>query len=495
MIVAPSPLSGQNISGKGNQVSKGVTKQSEDFSKWYTDVVRQAKLADYGPVKGTMVIRPYGYAIWENFQRILDQMFKDTGHVNAYFPMFIPEHFMHKEAEHVEGFAPEVAVVTHGGGKKLEEPLVIRPTSETIIWNMYKKWISSYRDLPLLINQWANVVRWEMRTRLFLRTTEFLWQEGHTAHASEAEAQEETLKMLEVYRRFAEDYMAMPVITGRKTESEKFAGALATYSMEAMMRDTKALQSGTSHYLGQNFAKAFEVTFQNTENEEEFVYATSWGVSTRLVGGLIMSHGDDKGLILPPRVAPYQVVIIPIYRDESKQTVMDTVNDLVGKLKQADVRVHVDDDEKSSPGFKFNEWEMCGVPMRVEIGPKDVEKGHAVVVIRHSGEKQFVKLDQLVSFLADHIQIVQDALFKRALDFREANTHTANNWNEFKTILETQGGFIKAFWNGSAEVEEKIKEETKATIRCIPFDQPETAGKCVYSGEASTQQVIFAKAY
>ncbi|MCF7922625.1 MAG: proline--tRNA ligase, partial [Candidatus Marinimicrobia bacterium] len=468
---------------------------SEDFSKWYTDVVRQAKLADYGPVKGTMVIRPYGYAIWENFQRILDQMFKHTGHVNAYFPLFIPEHFLKKEAEHVEGFAPEVAVVTHAGGKELEEPLVVRPTSETIIWHMYKKWISSYRDLPLLINQWANVVRWEMRTRLFLRTTEFLWQEGHTAHATAEEAEEETLKMLGVYQRFAEDYMAMPVLTGQKTESEKFAGAVSTYCIEAMMRDTKALQSGTSHYLGQNFAKAFEVTFQNKENQEELVYATSWGVSTRLVGGLIMCHGDDKGLILPPKVAPYQVVIIPIFRNETKELVMNQVDELVADLKKAAVRVHVDDDEKSSPGFKFNEWEMCGVPMRVEIGPKDIEKGHAVVVIRHSGEKHFIQLTDLVKFLADQQDIVQDALFQRALDFREANTHTVDNWDDFKETLENKGGFIKAYWNGSAEVEEKIKNETKATIRCIPFDQPEASGKCVYTGEESSQQVIFAKAY
>jgi len=476
-------------------VSKGVTKQSEDFSKWYTDVVKQAKLADYGPVKGTMVIRPYGYAIWENFQAILNQMFKDTGHVNAYFPMFIPEHFLQKEAEHVEGFAPEVAVVTHAGGKKLDEALVVRPTSETIIWHMYKKWVSSYRDLPLLINQWANVVRWEMRTRLFLRTTEFLWQEGHTAHATEEEAQEETLTMLEVYRRFAEDYMAMPVITGKKTESEKFAGAVSTYSIEAMMRDTKALQAGTSHYLGQNFAKAFEVTFQNNDNKEEFVYATSWGVSTRLVGGLIMSHGDDKGLILPPKVAPYQVVIIPIFRNNTKEMVMEKVAALVADMRKAEIRVHVDDDEKASPGFKFNEWEMRGVPMRVEIGPKDIEKDQAVVAIRHSGAKHFIKLGDLVSFLSEQVITVQDELFQRALDFREENTHTVDNWADFKDVLEHKGGFIKAYWNGSEEVEAKIKAETKATIRCIPFDQPTESGKCVYSGEESSQLVIFAKAY
>ncbi|MBL7027401.1 MAG: proline--tRNA ligase, partial [Candidatus Marinimicrobia bacterium] len=440
-------------------------------------------------------IRPYGYAIWENFQAILNQMFKDTGHVNAYFPMFIPEHFLQKEAEHVEGFAPEVAVVTHAGGKKLEEALVVRPTSETIIWHMYKKWISSYRDLPLLINQWANVVRWEMRTRLFLRTTEFLWQEGHTAHATAEEAQDETLKMLEVYRSFAEDYMAMPVITGKKSESEKFAGAVSTYSIEAMMRDTKALQSGTSHNLGQNFAKAFEVTFQNKDNKEELVHATSWGVSTRLVGGLIMAHGDDKGLILPPKVAPYQVVIIPIFRKDTRDLVMDKVHEIVAELKRAEVRVHIDDDEKSSPGFKFNEWEMCGVPMRVEIGPKDIEKDHAVVVIRHSGVKHFIKLPELVKFLSDQQDIVQAELFQRALDFRDSNTHTVDNWDDFKDTLEAKGGFIKAYWNGSAEVEEKIKNETKATIRCIPFDQPKEVGKCVYTGEESSQQVIFAKAY
>jgi prolyl-tRNA synthetase len=334
-----------------------------------------------------------------------------------------------------------------------------------------------------------------MRTRLFLRTTEFLWQEGHTAHASAEEAQEETLKMLEVYRRFAEDYMAMPVITGQKTESEKFAGAVSTYSIEAMMRDTKALQAGTSHNLGQNFAKAFEVTFQNKDNQEEFVYATSWGVSTRLVGGLIMSHGDDKGLILPPKVAPFQVVIIPIFRNNTKELVMQTVNQLTASLKQAEIRVTVDADEKTSPGFKFNEWEMRGVPMRVEIGPKDIEKGRAVVVVRHSGVKHFIRLDQLVKFLSEQVVTIQDELFQRALDFREANTHTVGSWDEFKEVLETKGGFIKAYWNGSAEVEEKIKEETKATIRCIPFDQPDTTGKCIYSGEESSQLVIFAKAY
>lgn len=480
---------------KGSTVSKGVTKQSEDFSKWYTDVVQKAQLADYGPVKGTMVIRPYGYSIWENIQKNLDAMFKETGHVNAYFPLFIPESFMHKEAEHVEGFAPEVAVVTHGGGKKLEEPLVIRPTSETIIWNMYKKWISSYRDLPLLINQWANVVRWEMRTRLFLRTTEFLWQEGHTAHATAEEAEEETIQMLNVYKRFAEEYMAMPVHTGQKSESEKFAGAVRTYSIEAMMRDKKALQAGTSHNLGQNFAKAFEVTFQNENNQEEFVYATSWGVSTRLVGGLIMTHGDDHGLILPPKIAPYQVVVIPIFRDETKDAVLSETKKLEQSLNNAGLRVFVDDDDKSSPGFKFNEWEMRGVPLRIELGPKDIEKGHAVVVTRHDKNKEFIPLNKLAEVLVQKVDEVQDALFQRALDFREENTHEVDNWDDFKAIIDADGGFVKAYWNGSAEVEEKIKDETKATIRNIPFDQPEEAGKCIYSGEPATQKVIFSKAY
>ncbi|MCF7832521.1 MAG: proline--tRNA ligase, partial [Candidatus Marinimicrobia bacterium] len=355
-------------------MSKGVTPQSTDYAKWYVDVVQKAELADYSPVKGCMVIRPYGFALWENIKENLDHMFKETGHVNAYFPMLIPESFLKKEAEHVEGFAPELAVVTHAGGKKLEENLVIRPTSETIIWSMYKKWINSYRDLPILINQWANVVRWEMRTRMFLRTTEFLWQEGHTAHATAEEAVDETLKMVNVYRDFAENFMAMPVIVGKKSEKEKFAGAVDTYSIEAMMGDKKALQSGTSHYLGQNFAKAFDVMFQNENNEQQYVYASSWGVSTRLVGALIMAHGDDKGLILPPKLAPYQVVVVPIYRDdEAKAKVMDYVKTITNELKAKGVRFHVDMRETLSPGFKFNDWEMKGVPLRVEVGPRDVE--------------------------------------------------------------------------------------------------------------------------
>lgn len=477
-------------------MSKGVTKQRDDFSRWYTDVVQKAELADYGPVKGTMVIRPYGYAIWEAIQGGLDGLFKATGHVNAYFPMFIPESFLKKEADHVEGFAPEVAVVTHAGGKELEEPLVVRPTSETIIWHMYKKWINSYRDLPLLINQWANVVRWEMRTRLFLRTTEFLWQEGHTAHATPAEAEEETQRMLNVYKTFAEEWMAMPVITGRKSESEKFAGAVATYSIEAMMRDTRALQAGTSHNLGQNFAKAFDVTFQNQNNEPEFVYATSWGVSTRLIGGVIMTHGDDKGLILPPKIAPYQVVIIPIFRDgDQKAMVMAEVDKLVAGLRETGVRVKVDDDETSSPGFKFNEWEMRGVPVRIELGPKDVEKHQAVVVTRYNGEKSFLPLNGLAESMPERLGEVQQAIFDRALKFREENTHRASSWEEFQRIISEKGGFIRAGWNGDAVVEEKIKEATKATIRNIPFDQPDDPGKCIFSGEPAKYEVIFAKAY
>ncbi|MCF7797465.1 MAG: proline--tRNA ligase [Lentisphaeria bacterium] len=477
-------------------MSKGVTKQRDDFSRWYTDVVQKAELADYGPVKGTMVIRPYGYAIWEAIQSGLDGLFKATGHVNAYFPMFIPESFLKKEADHVEGFAPEVAVVTHAGGKELEEPLVVRPTSETIIWHMYKKWINSYRDLPLLINQWANVVRWEMRTRLFLRTTEFLWQEGHTAHATPEEAEEETQRMLNVYKTFAEEWMAMPVITGRKSESEKFAGAVATYSIEAMMRDTRALQAGTSHNLGQNFAKAFDVTFQNPNNEPEFVYATSWGVSTRLIGGIIMTHGDDKGLILPPKIAPYQVVIIPIFRDDDqKKAVLAEVDKLVTDLREAGVRVKVDDDETSSPGFKFNEWEMRGVPVRIELGPKDVEKQQAVVVTRYNGEKSFLPLKGLAESMPERLTDVQQAIFDRALQFREDNTRRASSWDEFETIISEKGGFIRAGWNGDAVVEEKIKEATKATIRNIPFDQPDDPGKCIFSGEPAKYEVIFAKAY
>ena len=477
-------------------MAKGVTKQSEDYSRWYTDVVLKGELADYGPVKGTMIIRPYGYAIWESIKAAADEMFKETGHVNAYFPMFIPESFMTKEAEHVEGFAPECAVVTHGGGKPLDEPLYVRPTSETIIWSTYKKWINSYRDLPLLINQWANVVRWEMRTRLFLRTTEFLWQEGHTAHATAEDAEVETRKMIEVYRRLAEDHLAIPVYVGKKTDAEKFAGAIHTYCIEAMMGDKKALQAGTSHNLGQNFAKAFDVKFLNKNNEQEYVYATSWGVSTRLVGGLIMAHGDDKGLILPPKVAPYQVVIIPIAKkEEDRVKVMDKVDQIAAGLKAQGIRIKVDDNPQQSPGWKFNQYEMQGVPLRMEIGPKDVEKGHVVLARRDNGEKDFVKMDAVIDKIVGLMPEIQDAMFQKALAFREANTTVVENYDDFKKAID-EGNFVKAYWAGDGDAEEKIQKETKATVRVIPFDgQPEEAGTCFYTGKPADKIAIFGKSY
>jgi len=479
-------------------MSKGVTKQSEDYSRWYTDVIQKAELADYSPVKGCMVIRPYGYAIWERLQETLDGMFKATGHENAYFPLFIPQSYLEKEAEHVEGFAPETAVVTHGGGKKLEEPLVVRPTSETIIWAMYKKWISSYRDLPLLINQWANVVRWEMRTRLFLRTTEFLWQEGHTAHATPQEAEEESLKMLDVYRTTAEEYMAIPVLTGTKSEREKFAGAVRTYTIEAMMGDKKALQTGTSHNLGQNFAKAFDVQFQNENNELEYVYATSWGVSTRLIGALIMAHGDDQGLILPPKLAPYQVVVVPIWRTEDQQAaVSEAVDSLEQELTSRGIRCHVDRRETVTPGFKFNDWEMKGVPLRVEVGPRDVENQSAVVVQRLGGEKSTVQLHQAGSHISDLLDTIQQAMFDRALAFREAHTLQTTDYTEMRAYLEQEGGFVLAPWSGEAATEDQIKDDTKATLRCIPFDGPEITGdlKDIVSGEPAKYWAYFAAAY
>ncbi|MBC8491573.1 MAG: proline--tRNA ligase [Candidatus Marinimicrobia bacterium] len=475
-------------------MSISVTKRCEDYARWYTDVVKKAELADYGPVKGTMVIRPYGYALWENIRNIADRMFKETGHVNAYFPMFIPESYMKKEAEHVAGFAPECAVVTHGGGKKLDEPLYIRPTSETIIWSMYKKWIKSYRDLPLLINQWVNVVRWEMRTRLFLRTTEFLWQEGHTAHATYKEAEEEALKMIELYRQLAEDYMAMPVFVGIKTDAEKFAGAVYTYSIEAMMGDMKALQSGTSHNLGQNFAKAFDVTYLTKENKLEYVYATSWGVSTRLVGGVIMTHGDDKGLVVPPKIAPHQLVVIPIWRnDEQKARLMEKVSKITLQFKKEDIRYIVDDNEQNSPGWKFNQWEMRGVPLRLEIGPKDLDKNQVVLVRRDTGTKQFIPVEKLSSVVTNLLQEIQNNLFQRALEFRNQHTHEVENYEDFKKIIAS-GGFIKAFWAGDGAMEATIQEETKATIRCIPFKQDQD-GVCFYTGKPSKTIAIFAKSY
>ncbi|MEJ2635142.1 MAG: proline--tRNA ligase [Calditrichia bacterium] len=475
-------------------MAERITPMNEDYSRWYTDVIIQGKLADYSPVKGCMVIRPNGYAIWEQIQQKLDKMFKDTGHVNAYFPMFIPESFMQKEAEHVEGFAPECAVVTHGGGQKLEEPLYVRPTSETIIWSMYKKWIMSYRDLPILINQWANVVRWEMRTRLFLRTTEFLWQEGHTAHASYEEAEEETRKILEVYRTFAEEYMAMPVITGRKSEAEKFAGALHTYSIEAMMQDKKALQAGTSHNLGQNFAKAFDVRFQDKDGEQKLVYATSWGVSTRLVGALIMTHSDNNGLVLPPRLAQTQLVVIPIWKESNRQQVFDFTEKIYSALKTR-FSVQLDDRDQYKPGFKYAEWEMVGVPLRVEIGPRDVDNNQVMLVRRDTREKIQVSAGDLLEKIDEILKQMQKDMFSRALKFREENTFQIDDYSEFRRVLDEKGGFIESHWCGSAGCEEKIKEDTKATIRNIPFNRKPEKGKCIICGNESDGRVIFARAY
>lgn len=466
-------------------------------AKWYTDTIQQSELADYSPVKGCMVIRPYGYALWENIQKPLDQMIKDTGHQNAYFPLFIPESFLQKEKEHVEGFAPECAVVTHGGGKKLEEPLIVRPTSETIINYMFAKWVQSWRDLPLLINQWANVVRWEMRTRLFLRTTEFLWQEGHTAHASEKEAEEEAAKMLEVYRDLAENWLALPVITGQKTDNERFRGAVRTYCIEAMMRDGKALQAGTSHYLGQNFARAFNIQFQNAGGELEYAYQTSWGVSTRLVGAVVMGHGDEKGLVLPPKIAPVQVVIVPIYKkEEDKAQVMERCRQIQAELKTS-VRAHLDDRDQYTPGFKFNHWEQKGVPLRLNIGPKDVEKNVVEIVRRDTGEKmRDINRNGISATVEDLLKKIQQNIFDRALEHRKANTVSASNYEEFKALLKEKNCFIEAYFAGSNEDELKIKEETKATVRAIPFDgQSEAGGTCFYTGKAATKKVVFAIAY
>ncbi len=476
-------------------MAKGITKRESDYSRWYLDVIAAAKLADYAPVKGCMVIRPNGYAIWERMQAELDRMFKETGHVNAYFPLFIPESFMKKEAEHVEGFAPECAVVTHGGGKKLEEPLMVRPTSETIIWSMYKDWIQSYRDLPILINQWANVVRWEMRTRLFLRTMEFLWQEGHTAHASYEEAEEETLRILEIYRTFAQDFMAMPVLTGIKSEKEKFAGALRTYTIEAMMQDRRALQAGTSHNLGQNFAKAFDVRFQDENSDLQYVWATSWGVTTRMIGALIMTHSDDSGLVLPPKLAPIEVVVIPIWRgDDEKAAVLSRLESLTAGWKEH-FRYKVDDRDNYRPGWKFNEWEKQGVPIRIEIGPKDLESDEVVMVRRDSGEKLRLPQSNLLGAIKDTLTKIQHDLFQRALSFRKENTHSCDDYEDLKRRLEAEGGFYLVHWNGKRESEDRLQAETKATIRVLPAGQPDEKGKCILTGEASERRVIVAKAY
>lgn len=478
-------------------MAEGVTPRNEDYSRWYTDVIQMADLADYAPVRGCMVIKPYGYALWENIHDALDSRFKETGHVNAYFPLFIPMSFFEKEAEHVEGFSPELAVVTIGGGEKLEEPLAVRPTSETVIGHMYSQWIKSHRDLPVLINQWANVVRWEMRTRLFLRTTEFLWQEGHTAHATSEEAIEETLRMLDVYADFAMNEAAIPVIPGRKSDTEKFAGAINSYTIEAMMGDRKALQSGTSHYMGQNFAKAFNIQYSDQNNELQHCWTTSWGVSTRMIGAIIMAHGDDKGLVLPPRLAPIQVVIVPIFKnDEERDAVMVAADNIFKQLKAAGIRMKLDDRTGCSPGFKFNDWEMRGVPIRMEIGPKDVANQSVVLARRDipgRDGKSFVGWAELETKIPEMLVTIQKALFDKALAYREEHTHHPETYEEFKEAVED--GFAMAWWCGSGECDNAIKAETKATNRCVPMDQPGGTGKCIYCGKEAKEKAIFAKAY
>ncbi|MBU3025382.1 proline--tRNA ligase [Zobellia galactanivorans] len=491
-------------------MGKNLTKRSEDYSKWYNELVVKADLAENSGVRGCMVIKPYGFAIWEKMQAALDKMFKETGHENAYFPLFIPKSYLSKEASHVEGFAKECAVVTHyrlknaedGSGiivdpdAKLEEELIVRPTSETIIWDTYRRWIQSYRDLPLLINQWANVVRWEMRTRLFLRTAEFLWQEGHTAHATEAEAIEEAEKMMRVYAEFAEEHMAMPVIQGVKTESERFAGAIETYCIEALMQDGKALQAGTSHFLGQNFAKAFDVKFANKEGKQEHVWATSWGVSTRLVGALIMSHSDDNGLVLPPKLAPIQVVIVPIYKGmEQLDAISEKVAPLVKELRAKGISVKFDNRDTHKPGFKFNEYELKGVPVRLAIGKRDLENGTYEVARRDTLTKEIVPMDDVVAKIEFLLEDIQKNIYQKAHSFREDNITEVDTYEEFKKVLEEKGGFISAHWDGTNETEEKIKEETKATIRCIPLGTENNEGKCMVTGKLSSKRVLFAKAY
>lgn len=485
-----------------------ITSRATDYSQWYSDVIKAAGLAEHSPVRGSMIIPPYGYALWENIQRVLDGMFKETGHENAYFPLFIPQSFLAKEAEHVDGFAKECAVVTHhrlmmndegqlvvDPEAKLEEPLIVRPTSETIIWDAYSRWIQSWRDLPILINQWANVVRWEMRTRLFLRTSEFLWQEGHTAHATEDEAIEEARTMLEVYATFAEEYMAMPVFKGAKSPSERFAGAVDTFAIEAMMQDGKALQAGTSHFLGQNFAKAFDCTFTNKNNEQEFVWATSWGVSTRLIGGLIMTHSDDQGLVLPPRLAPIQCVVIPIYRkDAERDAVLDVVDRVSAELKAAGIRVKVDARDEVRPGWKYNEYEAKGVPTRLVIGPRDVEKNQAELARRDEQGKSFIPLDDIADHIGQLLEEIQQNLFERARKFRDENTHEVDSYDDFKDALD-RGGFVLAHWDGTEETETRIKEETKATIRVIPLDQKAEEGVDPVSGKPSKGRVLFARSY
>lgn len=491
-------------------MAKEITSRAENYSQWYNDLVVKAGLADNSAVRGCMVIKPYGYAIWEKIQGELDRMFKETGHSNAYFPLFIPKSFFSKEASHVEGFAKECAVVTHyrlkndPNGKgivvdedaKLEEELIVRPTSETIIWNTYKGWIQSYRDLPLLINQWANVVRWEMRTRLFLRTAEFLWQEGHTAHATQEEAIEETHKMVNVYANFVENYMGVPVIKGVKTANERFAGAIDTLCIEALMQDGKALQSGTSHFLGQNFAKAFDVKFAAKDGKLDYVWATSWGVSTRLMGALIMAHSDDNGLVLPPRLAPTQVVIVPIYnKPEQLATIAEKIAPLKKQLESKGITVKFDDRDNFKPGFKFAEHELKGIPVRIAIGPRDIENNTLEVARRDTLEKNVVAIDQAVEHVAQLLEDIQENIFQKAFKYREEHTYKTDSYDEFKQILDDKGGFVLAHWDGTSETETLIKEETKATIRCIPFDNPKEEGKCIRTGKPSTQRVLFARAY
>jgi len=491
-------------------MSKNLTKRSEDYSKWYNELVGKADLAENSGVRGCMVIKPYGYAIWEKMQAALDKMFKETGHENAYFPLFIPKSYFSKEASHIEGFAKECAVVTYyrlknaedGSGvivdpdAKLEEELIVRPTSETIIWDTYRRWIQSYRDLPLLINQWANVVRWEMRTRLFLRTSEFLWQEGHTAHATKKEAIVEAEQMMEIYATFAEEHMAVPVIRGLKTPSERFAGALETYCIEALMQDGKALQAGTSHFLGQNFAKAFDVTFANKEGKKEHVWATSWGVSTRLMGALIMTHSDDNGLVLPPKLAPIQVVIVPIYKGmEQLEEITEKITPLIKELRAKGISVKFDQRDTHKPGFKFNEYELKGVPVRLAIGQRDLENNTFEVARRDTLTKETVSSDLLVPHIEQLLEHIQENLYLRALDYRDTHITEANSYEELKEILKTKGGFVSAHWDGTIETEAKIKEQTKASIRCIPIDAKEEVGTCILTGKPSTKRVLFAKAY
>jgi len=474
---------------------KEITSKEKNFSQWYIDVVRKAELADYTTIKGCMVIRPYGYGLWENMQQGLDKRIKKTGHKNAYFPLFIPENLLKKEAEHVEGFAPEVAWVTQGGSQKLEERMAVRPTSEAIICSLYSKWVKSYRDLPILINQWANIVRWEKTTRLFLRTTEFLWQEGHTVHKTEEDAQEETLKILfKVYRDYIENDLAIPVVVGKKTSKERFAGALNTYTLEALMTDGKVLQAGTSHNLGQNFAKAFNIKYLDEDQTEKYAWQTSWGTTTRLIGAIVMVHGDERGLKLPPKVAPIQLIIVPIMFDKTKKEVLDkaeTLNSILSK----DFRVEIDARDEYKPGWKFNEWEMRGVPLRLEIGPRDMAKEQVVLVRRDTGEKQIVKEEKLTETVKNLLIEIQENLFNQAKKFLQENIREASDYSEFKKIIEDKKGIVKAYWCGNRECEDKIKEETKASIRCIPFEENKTSGKCIYCGKKTSTLVYFARAY